>query len=199
MRCILQLYSPNCSTTVPAQAPFSASLAHFPAVPLPASALLLQFTLLRRRPAISQQFNFLLCQQVESNAMLIKCYQPSPSRCPLAVNIKGKLKMSAAGRVERRKRGRVNYGSYTARIRNVVRFCADVFAYLPATQTEHHTQQWPIYPNMCAASRGRQGRGEWWLPLLFDIYLPFPPNHKDTAASLPATRRGSSRSRRSIK
>lgn len=81
---------------------------------------------------------------------------------PLAVNIKGKLKMSAAVRDERRRaRGWANNGSYTARIRNVVRFCADVFAYLPATQTQHHTQQWPIYPNMCAANRGRQGRGEW--------------------------------------
>lgn len=161
MRCILQFYSPNCSTTAPAQAPSialpaPASLAYFPASCYgPLAAPLLQFTLPRRRPAISQQFNFLLCQQVESNAMLIKCCQPSPSPscCPLAVNIKGKLKMSAAVRDERGREAEQT----TARIRNVVRFCADVFAYLPAAQTEHPTQQWPIYPNMCAASRGEWG------------------------------------------
>lgn len=50
MRCILQLYSPNCSTTAPAQAASvataaSASLAYFAALPLPSTTrpLLLQF------------------------------------------------------------------------------------------------------------------------------------------------------------
>lgn len=41
--------------------------------------------------------------------------------------------------------------------------------------------------------RGRAGCGG--LPLLFDIYLPFPPNHNGNAAAaaVAATRRSSSR------
>lgn len=79
MRCILQLYSPNCSTMALLPLLLWLTSLLFPCLLLRSPpALLLQFTLPRRRPAISQQFNFLLCQQVESNAMLIKCCQPSP-------------------------------------------------------------------------------------------------------------------------
>lgn len=163
MCCILQLYTPNCSYTL--SLALSLALTYSSTLSLPflrCSCNLLW--LRRRRPAISQQFNFLLCQQVESNAMLIKCCPspPLPLPAPLAVNIKGKLKMSAAVRASERERERQCKQRQQHRV--YATWCAFVLTSLPIYPPHTHThtqstttQQWPIYPNMCAACWGGGG------------------------------------------
>lgn len=61
-------------------------------------------------------------------------------------------------------------------------WCAFVLTSLPIypphkQSTPHNNGQ---YIQTCV--QPAEGSGECWLPLLFDIYLPFPPNHKDAAA-----------------
>lgn len=180
MRCILQLYSPNCSTTALLPLLLWLTSLCFPCLLLRSPpALLLQFTLPRRRPAISQQFNFLLCQQVESNAMLIKCCQPSPASQLISKANSRCQQQCETSEAERQSKPRRVYATW----------CAFVLTSLPIypshkQSTPHNNGQ---YIQTCV--QPAEGSGECWLPLLFDIYLPFPPNHKDAAASLLATRR----------